>query len=96
MPVHETTDVKVTPELLEAITTFPVRREVHHCGTTFTAPSLDLYSTCPTCGARLKLRSFSGVPELEDVFDAVLAWMHQPGAETVARQRVAEIAADSD
>jgi hypothetical protein len=96
MPVHHTTDINVTPELLEAIASFPVRREVHHCGTPFTASSLDLYATCPVCGVRVKLRSFSGVPELEDVFDAVLAWMQQPGAEAVARKRSAEIAADAD
>lgn len=96
MPVHHTTDINVTSELLEAIANFPAHREVHHCGTTFSAPSLDLYGTCPVCGTRLKLRAFSGVPELEDVFDAVLTWMQQPGAEAVARVRSAEIAADAD
>lgn len=89
-------EVVVTPELLEAVAAFPVNREIRHCGTTFTAPALDLYAICPACGSRVKLRSFSGVPELEDVFDAVLTWMRQPGAEAVAGRRSAEMAADSD
>jgi hypothetical protein len=96
MPVHDATDLNVTPELLEAIASFPIIREVQHCGTTFSASPLDFYATCPTCGARLKLRSFSSVPELEDVFDAVLDWLRQPGTEAVARKRSAEMAAEAD
>jgi hypothetical protein len=96
MPVHDATELNVTPELLEAIADFPLSREVHHCGTAFTASPLDLYARCPSCGTRLKLRSFSGVPELEDVFDAVLTWMLQSDAAAIAQKRLAEIAADAD
>lgn len=96
MPVHDATDLNVTPELLEAIAHFPVSREVHHCGTSFNVSPLDFHAKCPTCGTRLKLRSFSGVPELEDVFDAVLTWMSQADATAIAQKRLAEIEADAD
>jgi hypothetical protein len=33
---------------------------------------------------------------MEDVLDAVIAWMLQPGAEEVVRRRQAEMAADAD
>jgi len=88
--------VSVTPELLDAIATFPTQREVRHCGTTFAASPLDIYATCPVCGTRLKVRSFASAPELEDVFDAVLAWMLQPSAEAIVRQRMAVLASDAD
>jgi len=91
-----TTNHNVTPELLEAITSFPVRREARHCGTTFAAGPFDIYATCPTCGTRLKVRAFSGNTEVEDVFDAVLTWMLRPGADAAVRERLAALAADPD
>jgi hypothetical protein len=96
MTVAEQAAIDVTPELLEAIAHLPVGRTVLHCGQSFTVSSFDVYATCPHCGNRLKLRSFAAVPELEDVFDAVFAWMNQPGAAEVVEQRRREIAADEE
>ncbi len=86
----------IPPDLIDSIVAFPLHREIRHCGQAFEVSSFDLYATCPHCGARLKVRSFSGGVELEDVFDAVFAWMSQPGAAEVVctRQRVLE--ADKD
>ncbi len=94
MTVAEQAAIDVTPELLEAITQLPITRSVHHCGRTFTASPFDLYAPCPHCGLRVKLRGFAGVPELEDVFDAVFAWMNQPSAAEAAEKRRQQIAAD--
>src|SRR5690349_19193083 len=78
---------EVSEELLEAIRTFPVRREVEHCGSRITAAPFDFYVDCPRCGARIKVRSFSAGGEIEDVFDAVFEWMNRPMAEDEARRR---------
>jgi hypothetical protein len=67
----------ITSDLIEAIKSLPHRREVRHCGRTFLASPLDIYANCPQCGKMIKLRSLSGAPEIEDVFDAVLIWMLQ-------------------
>lgn len=82
----------ISHQLLEAVRTFPLRKEVEHCGVRFFAPALDFYANCPRCGAQLKLRSSSGVAELEDVFDAVLEWMLQPGADEIIHHRQRAIA----
>lgn len=93
-------ELLAAPDALEtvedAIRSFPVNREVSHCGIVFTTSPFAVYGTCPTCQKRIKLRSFSGAPEIEDVFDAVFEWMHQPVAEEYVRMRLAEIAADGD
>jgi hypothetical protein len=94
MPTQRTAPVDVSPELLDAIASFPVVREVTHCGATFRVSPFDIYATCPACGARLKVRSFAAGPELEDIFDAVFAWMAQPGAAELVRRRQQELAAD--
>lgn len=91
-----TAEVPVSPALIDALASFPVHREVGHCGATFRVSPFDLYATCPACGARVKVRGFSAGPELEDVFDAVMGWMLQPGAEALVRRRQAESAADPD
>ncbi len=96
MSVTEQAAVEVSPELLDAISQLPVSRDVQHCGQPFTVSPLDLYATCPQCRSRVKLRSFAAVPELEDVFDAVFAWMNQPGAAELVEKRRREIAADSE
>lgn len=96
MSTEKTAELDVTPALLEAIAAFPVRREVRHCETTFTTGPFAVYATCPACGARFKVRSFSANPEIEDVFDAVFTWMLQPGAEAAAKAQLAVIAADAD
>jgi predicted nucleic acid-binding Zn-ribbon protein len=89
-------EVNVSPALVEAIAAFPLDREVRHCGAVFRVSPFDIYATCPACGSRVKVRSFAATPEVEDVFDAVLAWMLQPEAEALVRRRQAEIAADAD
>ena len=86
----------VSSELLEAIRSFPPRREVEHCGQKLMAPPFDFYTICPSCGTRIKLRSFSAAPEIEDVFDAVFAWMNQPETRDVAERRREHIEADQD
>ncbi|HEX4610157.1 MAG TPA: hypothetical protein VH092_18335 [Urbifossiella sp.] len=96
MTPDKSAEPDVSPALLEAITSFPIRRTVRHCGAEFTTGPLDLYATCPVCGVRVKVRGFTGAPEIEDVFDAVLGWMLRPGAEAAARERLAGIAADPD
>ncbi len=75
--------VEVTADLIESIRSFPVERDVEHCGTRFVAPPFDLYADCPQCGTRIKVRSFSGMGEVEDVFE----WMNQPTAEVMAERR---------
>jgi hypothetical protein len=85
---------EVTEDLLDAIRTFPTVRQVEHCGTLLQVSPLDFYARCPHCGDRIKLRSFSGGAEIEDVFDAVLEWMNQPTAEAIARSRRAELEAE--
>ena len=77
----------VSDELLEAIPTFPVHREVEHCGARLGASPFDSHVDCPRCGAHIKVRSFSALGEIEDVFDAVFEWMNRPMAEEEARRR---------
>jgi hypothetical protein len=79
--------VDVPAGLLEEIRSFPVKREVEHCGHTFCVSPFDFYAECPQCHTRIKVRSFSGVTEIEDVFDAVFEWMARPGAEEIVRRR---------
>jgi hypothetical protein len=87
-------DLVISHDLLEALRSFPRKKIVEHCGTQFTAAPFDFYASCPQCGTRIKLRSFSGVPEIEDVFDAVFEWMNQPEARAMASRRQAVIADD--
>jgi hypothetical protein len=77
----------ISPQLLETIRSLPVHRSVTHCGETFVISPFDIYAACPRCATRFKVRSFAGITELEDVFDAVFTWMRQPGAEEIVRQR---------
>jgi hypothetical protein len=80
-------DFDISEGLLEVIRAFPVQRAVEHCGARFIAAPFDFYADCPRCGARIKVRSFSGVAEIEDVFDAVFEWMNRPKAQDEARRR---------
>jgi hypothetical protein len=48
-----------------------LRREVTHCGISFSVSPFDFYAECPRCHVRIKVRSLAVVPDLEDVFDAV-------------------------
>ena len=89
------TPIVVPSDLIESIRSFPGERIVEHCGARWTVSPFDIYATCPHCGAPIKVRSFSGCPEIEDVFDAVFEWMNQPGAEELVRQRRQAIAEDA-
>jgi hypothetical protein len=94
MDVKAHPDLMISHDLLEAIRSFPLERVVEHCGTRFSVSPFDFQASCPRCGIRFKLRSFSAVPEVEDIFDAVFEWMNQPEAQALASRRQAIIAAD--
>jgi len=87
-------NLDISESLLEAIRSFPLQREVEHCGARMAVAPFDIYADCPRCGTRLKVRSFSATGEVEDVFDAVFEWMNQPMAQEVARCRQRAIEAD--
>src|SRR5438067_9844308 len=92
----ETTHPPISADLIDAIKALPHRREVRHCGRTFLASTLDIYANCPQCGEPVKLRAFSGTPDLEDVFDAVLSWMLPDDAAELARRRQQALRDDLD
>jgi hypothetical protein len=81
---------------LKLIDAFPLHREVRHCGETFHVSPFEIYADCPRCGDRIKVRSFAGRVEIEDLFDAVFAWMTQPGAEEIVRRRQKVLQQDPD
>ena len=58
-------------ELIEAIGSFPLAKEIDHCGSVFSVNPFEFNATCPTCGAEIKLRSFSALYELEEICDNV-------------------------
>ncbi len=88
--------VDVPSGLVEAVRSFPSEKIVAHCGKRWSVSPFDVYSDCPQCGARVKLRSFTGGAEIEDVFDALFEWMNQPGVDELVRQRREAIAKDAD
>jgi hypothetical protein len=96
MDLKQRLEIDVSQELLEAIRSFPVLREVDHCGARFKASPFDFYADCPRCGAHIKVRSFSALGEIEDVFDAVFEWMNQPMAEEEARRRQMALKEDEE
>jgi len=96
MKLQTTPRIDVPSPLIDALRSFPVEREVEHCGSKIMISPFDYYVTCPRCGHRLKVRSFSAVPEIEDVFDAVFEWMLQPGASEQAKRRQQTMEADRD
>jgi hypothetical protein len=87
MELKRSHEVEIPSDLIESIESFPLQREATHCGEPFLVSPFDFYADCPRCGARIKVRSFAAAPELEDVFDAVFAWMSQPGAAELVRRR---------
>ena len=89
-------DKLVSYELIEAIKSFSVQRKVNHCNSIFTVSPFDFYAVCPKCEIRMKVRSSSGVAELEDVFDAVFEWMAHPKAKEYFEKRQKEIIEDTD
>jgi hypothetical protein len=96
MKLEDQARLDLSPELVDAIKSFPVRRTIEHCGASISASPFDFYADCPTCGARIKVRSFSAATEIEDVFDAVFEWMNNPAAREVAARRRQEIEADRE
>jgi transcription elongation factor Elf1 len=96
MQVQTHPRIDVPSKLIDAIRSFPLQREVEHCSSKFVVSPFQFYAVCPHCGVRIKLRSFSAVPEIEDVFDAVFEWMSQPGAGELAKQRQQDIETDRD
>lgn len=63
------------------------------CGTTNRTHVLEIYSTCPNCGLRVKVRGFSADGgEVEDVIDEVLAW----GAESDHLNEIRKRLKDTD
>jgi hypothetical protein len=96
MPTSNAAPIDISPELLEAIAAMPLSREVVHCGTPFRVSPFDIYAVCPACRTRIKVRSYSASLELEDLFDAVFAWMSQPGAAGLVRERQEMIRSDGE
>jgi len=96
MELNQQARLDVPAGLLEAIRSFPVKRETEHCGLPVFASPLDFYAHCPRCGTKIKLRSFSGVSEIEDLFDAVFEWMKDPVARQAAASRQQQIDAEYD
>ena len=86
--------LEISRELIEAIRTFAVRREIEHCGARIVFDPFYFHVVCPRRGVRIKVRSFSAVPEIEDVLDAVFEWMNQEGPRRVAERRQAALAAE--
>jgi hypothetical protein len=89
-------EVEIPPALIEAIRSLPARREVTHCSVPFTVSPFDVYADCPRCGTRIKVRSFSAVTEVEDLFDAVFVWIDRAQAEELVRRRQAVLREDRD
>jgi hypothetical protein len=82
---------KIPDDVLDAIREFPVEREVLHCGRAHPVSPFQMYFRCPVCRTEIKLRGFSAAPEVADLFDAVFAWMKQPGVSDYVRQRQQEL-----
>lgn len=95
MPITKSPEAGVTAELIEAIRSFPATQRVEHCGQSSTISAFETYFKCVECGTRIKVRSFAGIPEVEDVFDAVFEWMSRPENAELAMQRLEVVAADA-
>jgi hypothetical protein len=96
MELNQHTTLDIPMALLEAIRSFPVKRETEHCGVPVFASPFDFYASCPRCGTKIKLRSFSGGSEIEDLFDAVFEWMKDPVAHQAATSRQQQIDLEHD
>jgi ATP-dependent Clp protease ATP-binding subunit ClpA len=81
-------------DLVDAVRSFPLKRQVNHCGKLTEVSPFDFYFECPECGLVTKLRSSSGVSEIEDLFDAFCEWLDQPGALDVVQKRQQDIRED--
>ena len=87
-------DIVISPLLVEKIRSFPLVREINHCGRQFLISPFDIYAVCPLCQAKIKVRAFSASTEIEDIFDAVFEWMMQPNAISLVNQRQEAIKED--
>jgi hypothetical protein len=96
MAIKNPLSIECSADLIEAIRSFPVEREIEHCGTRVTISPFEFYAQCPHCGTRIKVRSFSASTEIEDIFDAVFAWMKNPKAQQVAKDRQKALADEED
>ena len=83
--------VWVDSEIIEAIESFPLTRDLEHCGSKFSVPPFEIYADCPKCDAHIKLRSFTSSYEIEDVFDAIFLWLNRPEALEIAKSRIKKI-----
>lgn len=88
--------VQVSGDLIEKIKSFPTKRKVEHCNSAFEVSPLDIYGICPKCNITIKLRSYAGSYELQDVFDTIFEWLLQPEAQEVFTKRQKEIIDDLD
>ena len=62
------------------------------CGWHGAASILSIYTDCPQCSTRLKLRGYGAIgDEVEDVVDAVLAWMGSGTTMDAAMNRKEEL-----
>jgi hypothetical protein len=96
MELTKHSDIEISHDLPEAIHAFPTERIVEHCGVRLAVSPFDLYANCPECGVRIKLRAFSAGLEIEDVFDAVFAWMNSPKAQALALRRQEDLREEED
>jgi hypothetical protein len=94
MALKDPPGLQISGDLIEAIRSFPVQRDIEHCGIRFSVAPFDFTARCPQCGAQIKVRSFSGGVEIEDIFDAVFEWMIPPKAREVAERRRVAIEED--
>lgn len=96
MSANLSTAAPISSDLIEALRSFPLQKHVEHCGSEFVVSPFEFYATCPRCGTKLKVRAFSALPELADVFDAVFEWLNQPGADALADLRRAALRDDAE
>jgi transcription elongation factor Elf1 len=62
------------------------------CGRRSVVSILSIYADCPQCSTRLKLRGYGAIgDEVEDVVDAVLAWMGSGAMMDAAMKRKEEL-----
>ena len=92
MEIPHSKELNLSHQLLQAIAAFPLERDVQcfNCDQLISISPFEFYAECPRCNAKRKVKSMSGVTELEDVFDAVFQWLDQPRALAIMehRQRV--------
>jgi hypothetical protein len=84
--------------VIEDITNLPHYREFicNQCGHKQRAYSLVVQTHCENCKTTLKLRGYAAIgSEVEDVIDAVLAWLGQGDELELAMQRKRIVDMDS-